>query len=152
MCNLHLQVQGQADLNQPLDSTRYVLAIWTELCCCNWSLEAEVVQQYLSFSVDQQCLALDVNGKKQQAIRADAKSPELAQAFEWQCRPSRFVEVNLKFNRCMFRNQKLEPLVGINISETNVPVEFCFLQPTADPNRPITSFRHDMANPTGWKT
>lgn len=70
-------MQGQADLNQPLDSARYVLAIWTELCCCNRSPEAEVVQQYLSFSVDQQCLALDVNGEKQQAIRADAESSEL---------------------------------------------------------------------------
>ena len=149
MCNLHLQIQGHADLNQPLDSACYVLAIWTELCCRDGSLEAEMVQQHLSFSVDQQCFAFDVNREQQQPIRADAKSSELPQAFKRQCRPGGFVEVNLNSKTCVFRNDKSELLLGIDISETDVPVKLCFLQLTADPIRPVTSFRHDMANPIG---
>lgn len=147
LCNLHLQMPGHADLNQPLDSTCYVLAIRTKLRCSDWSLEAEMVQQHLSFSVDQQCFALDVNCEQQQAIRADTKRSKLSQAFKWQCRPGGFVEVNLKTKAGMFRNQSSERLLSISSSETDLPVELCFPQPTADPSRPISGFRRGMVNP-----
>lgn len=67
-----------ADLDQALDCTCYELPIWTEPCHCNRSLEAEMVQQHLTFPIDQQSFAFYVDCKQQQPIRADAQSSELS--------------------------------------------------------------------------
>ena len=74
-----------ADLDQALNSTGYELAIRAEFGGGNWPLEAEVMQQDLTLPVDQQGLALNVDSKQKQAVRADTESPELTQALKGQC-------------------------------------------------------------------
>ena len=50
-----------------------------------------MMQEHLSLPVNEQGLALYVNGEQKQAIRADAQVSELSQTLEWQCRPSGLV-------------------------------------------------------------
>lgn len=54
------------------------------------------MQEHLPLPVNEQGLALCVNGEQKQAIRADAQISELSQTLEWQCRPSGLVQVRLQ--------------------------------------------------------
>ena len=55
-----------------------------------------MVQEHLPLPVNEQGLALCVDGEQQQAIRADAQISELSQTLEWQCRPSGLGQVCLQ--------------------------------------------------------
>ena len=54
------------------------------------------MQEHLPLPVNEQGLALCVNGEQEQAIRADAQIPELSQTLERQCRPGGLVQVRLQ--------------------------------------------------------